>query len=248
MILVTGATGTIGSALVEVLTAAGEPFRTMSRRPSAGVRGDYADADSLRAAVKDVDAVFLLTPPGPSAPAQDLALLEAAAGVRRIVKLSAFGVDEGLAPWHEPGEEAVRSGDREWTILRPSMFASNVRWWQPSIRAGEPIRNFTGEGKLGVVDPRDVAAVAAVALTGGTSGVHTLTGPELLSTPEQVAILASVLGRPLSTVEAAGSEPGYAYVRSGRGAVVTDDVPRLLGRPARTFREWVVDHADTLGA
>ncbi|MFG1921510.1 NAD(P)H-binding protein [Cryptosporangium sp. NPDC048952] len=247
MILVTGATGTIGSALVSTLAAAGEPVRAMTRGaavPAATevVHGDYGDADSLRAAVQGVDAVFLLTPPDPAAPAQDLAMLEAAADVPRIVKVSAFGIDSGLAPWHEPGEAAVQAGDREWTILRPSAFATNALQWLPQLRAGEPVPNPTGDGKLGVIDPRDIAAVAAVALTGGAPGVHTLTGPEALSTPEQVAILASVLGRPLGTQAVDGSHPGHEFVRSGQGAVVTDDVPRILGRPARTFREWATDH------
>jgi len=253
MILVTGATGTIGSALVEVLAAAGEPVRAMTRRSAAFptgvevVHGDYADVESLRAATKGVDAAFLLDAAGPDAPAHDLAMLAAAADVPRIVKLSAFGIDHGLAPWHEPGEAAVQAGEWEWTILRPSMFASNALWWLPQIRAGEPIPNPTGDGGLGVIDPRDIAEVAAAALTRHVPGIRTLTGPETLTTPEQVEILAEVLGRPLTVADVDAPEPGYAYVRAGRGAVVTDEVPNVLGRPARTFREWALDHVATLG-
>ncbi|TQS40517.1 NAD(P)H-binding protein [Cryptosporangium phraense] len=246
MILVTGATGTIGSALVEVLAAAGEPVRAMARRrvamPPGGelVHGDYADAESLRAAAEGVDAAFLLDAAGPSAPKHDLAFLAAAGDVGRIVKLSAFGIDSGLAPWHEPGEEAVRA-TKDWTILRPSVFASNALGWRPQIDAGDPIPNPTGDGRLGVIDPRDIAEVAAAALTGRISGLYTLTGPEALSTAEQVDVLADVLGRPLAVADVDASEPGFAFVRAGQGAVVTDDVPRILGRPARTFRTWATE-------
>jgi uncharacterized protein YbjT (DUF2867 family) len=266
MILVTGATGTIGTYLVQVLAAAGEPVRAMTRRPEqavvpAGVEvvhGDFSDADSLRSAAKGAEAAFLLTEGGPSVGAHDLAFTAAAADaeIRRIVKLSAFGTDLGLLDWHQPGEAAVREGAWEWTLLRPPMFASNVFWWVPDLQAGGSVPNRTGDGGMGVVHPRDVAEVAAAALTGdGHAGqVYAVTGPEALSVPEQVAILADVLQRPFTTVEAtlagldAGSARAMEYVRSGRAAVVSDVVPSILGRPALTFRSWVEEHREQLVA
>ncbi|MER6345865.1 SDR family oxidoreductase [Streptomyces sp. NPDC001595] len=276
MILVTGATGTIGSDLVRQLAARGEKVRALTRDldrasvPSGVevVRGDYRDPESVRAAMDAVTAAFLVGVPGSGAQ-HDGELVDAAraAGVGRLVKLSAIGTgDPALGPsgaWHLPGERALRNSGAQWTVLRPSVFASNTLSWAPAIRAGEPVPNMTGAGRQGVVDPRDVSEVAARALleAGHSGRTYTLTGPEPVSVAEQAAVLAAVLGRPVTTrdlsveeardllagwgldAEAAeGVLAGNAYVRRGRNAVVTDDVPRVLGRPARGYREWAVDH------
>ncbi len=114
------------------------------------------------------------------------------------------------------------------------------------------------------MDPRDVAAVAVEALTDPRHDgrVHTLTGPELLSVPDQAAELSRVLGRPVETVEVSpeqfassgmGSSAarsiaiGTAWVREGHNAVVTDDVERVLGRPPTRFSDWVRDHVEAFG-
>jgi len=225
MILVTGATGTIGAEVVRQLTAAGERVRAMAREPSRAdvpadvevVRADFDDASSLERAVAGTRAVFLATAPGPAIPRHDTALLAAAraAGVAKIVKLSAIGTTmagepdrpAGRAPvkvgtWHRPGEEAIRAGGAAWTVPRPSGYASNTLRWAQAIRAGTPVPNMTGAGAQGVTDPRDVAAVAA-ALTSPAwhSRVLTLTGPEALSVPDQARLLSRVLGRPVRTVD-----------------------------------------------
>jgi uncharacterized protein YbjT (DUF2867 family) len=282
MILVTGATGTIGSEVLRLLARRGTPLRAMSRDPGRlpadsgiePVRADYADPESLRRAVAGVDSVFLLTAPGASVREHDLAMIHAvrSSGVRKVVKLSAVGGGEPGADgasrpsdWHEPGERALAASGLAWSALRPSWFASNALRWTGAIQAGEPVANMTGAGVQGVVDPRDVAAVAVEALLtdehDGTA--HTLTGPEPISVPDQVAVLAEELGRPIQTVDvppdaarrqmlAAGLDPsvvdvavrGHQLVRAGGNAVVTDDVARILGHPARTFRTWVRDHRD----
>ncbi|WP_434976430.1 NAD(P)H-binding protein [Streptomyces puniciscabiei] len=282
MILVTGATGTIGSDVVRQLAARGEKVRALTRDPArarvpAGVeavRGNFRDPASLRAALEGVTAAFLLRPPGPDE-GQDAALVAAAgaAGVRRLVKLSAIGTgDPAVGPsglWHLDGERAVRDSGAEWTVLRPSSFASNTLNWAESLRAGEPVPNMTGDGASGVVDPRDVAAVAVTALAdaGHAGRTYTLTGPEAISVPGQTAALADVLGRPVPVrnltpeetreflrtawgfdeERADGILSGVAYVRDGGNAVVTEDVPEVLGRPARTFREWAEDHKKAFG-
>ncbi|MGW0759070.1 SDR family oxidoreductase [Streptomyces sp. NPDC002814] len=277
MILVTGATGTIGSEVVRQLAARGAKVRALTREPAKAVvpsgvevvRGDYLDPGSLDAAMSGVTAAFLLGAPGPdSRHDQDLVAAARAAGVHRLVKLSAIGTgDPDVGPsgdWHVPGERAVRDSGGEWTILRPSTFASNTLSWAPAIREGKPVPNMTGDGLSGVIDPRDVAEVAArVLVDGGHAGrTYTLTGPEAISVPGQTAALASVLGRPIATqdlspdetrdhlltawgfdeAQAAGILAGTAFVRGGGNAVVTEDVPELLGRAARTYREWAEDH------
>lgn len=266
MILVTGATGTIGGEVVRLLAGRGERVRAMTRQdvalPGAEVvRGDFDDQPSLDDAVSGVAALFLLSAPGPWIARHDAAMLAAAraAGVRKVVKLSAIGA----VSWHEAGERALRSGELEWTVLRPSSFASNALRWAPAIRRGDAVQNSTGTGTQGVVDPRDVAEVAVQALTSDAhaSRVLTLTGPELVSVPGQVAVLAEVLGRDLAAVDispeeyheqliAAGLDAGFAetaangsrLVASGGNARLTDDLAQALPHPPRTFATWANDH------
>ncbi|WP_380280862.1 NAD(P)H-binding protein [Kitasatospora purpeofusca] len=265
MILVTGATGTIGSHVVRLLTEGGLPFRAMSRRERpGGVRADFDDPASLARAVAGVDTVFLLTvPPTPTAD-HDIALVTAAraAGVRKIVKLSAIGSGERfdgatVGAWHLAAEEAIEASGLVWTMLRPPSFASNVLWHRALIQAGEPIPNLTGDSRQAVVDPRDVAAVAVAAMTGDAHDGrrYDLTGPELLTFADQAAILEGVLERPVRITDTnaldrlpAGMRTGVGWARAGGAAYVTDHVPRVLGRPAGTFEQWARDHREAFAA
>ncbi|MCE7009682.1 SDR family oxidoreductase [Kibdelosporangium philippinense] len=259
MILVTGATGTIGRHLVPLLIDSGAAVREMSRRQGF----DFEDTESLTRALDGVDTVFLLSPPGDTVAKYDLALLEQAKNVHKVVKISAIHTGEPgfelTSAWHLPGEQALRSSDLMWTILRPTAFASNALAWLPQIEAGEPIPSFYGDGKNGVVNPRDIAAVAAQALLTDDHDkqTYTLTGPELLNTTQQVEILSDVLGKPLQTVDVSPDQAragmlaqgmpsesvefmlkGFEIVRNGGNAVVTDHVERVLGRSPATFRTW----------
>lgn len=280
MILVTGATGTVGTQVVRILAQRGESVRAMTRNPKRAsvpaqvVRADFDDRASLDAAVAGVDAVFLLDAPGPWIERHDLAMLDAvrAHGVGKVVKLSAIGTgedtDSRVGGWHLPGEEALRAGEAAWTILRPSSFATNTLSWAPMIRAGQPVANMTGNGAQGVIDPRDVAEVAVAALTtpGHERRTYTLTGPELLSAPDQVAALGTVLGRTIEVVDvpldvarqqmlAAGRDPefvdvamrGQRLIAEGGNARLTDDVASVLGRPARTYAAWAEEHRAAFG-
>ncbi|MEV0407761.1 SDR family oxidoreductase [Actinoallomurus sp. NPDC050550] len=278
MIFITGATGTIGRELIRILAAGGEKVRAMTRNPAnatslpAGVevvRADFTDPASLAKAVEGATAMFMLTAPGPWVVQHDEAMLAAArsAGVRTVVKLSAIGTGEKtdveVGDWHLPGEEAVRSSGLAWTVLRPSSFASNALRWADAIRAGTPIPNPMGTGVQGVVDPGDVAEVAARALTSPDHDgqVYTVTGPELLSVPDMAEQLGHVLGRTVETVHlplddyrdrlsAAGLDPAFVatavngarLVAEGGNATLTGDVERVLGRPARTFSAWAQGH------
>ncbi|MEV2210040.1 NAD(P)H-binding protein [Streptomyces sp. NPDC050997] len=276
MILVTGATGTIGSEVVRQLAARGEKVRALTRDPAKAVvppgvevlRGDYRDPGSLEVAMAGVTAAFLVGVPAPGT-WHDQALVAAAraSGVSRLVKLSAIGTgDPELGPsgsWHLDGERAVRDSGARWTILRPSAFASNTLSWADPIGAGEPVPNLTGDGLQGVVDPRDVSEVATRALVdpGHEGRTYTLTGPETIGVPGQAAVLAEILGRRVTARDLSAAEvrqyvlgwgldgkaadgvlAGTAYVRGGGNAVVTGDVPEVLGRTARTYREWAEDH------
>ncbi|MBF6298409.1 NAD(P)H-binding protein [Nocardia amamiensis] len=282
MIVITGATGTIGSEIIRQLADRGVPVRAVTRDPSraevpAGVevvRGDYTDLPSIAAAMDGAEAAFIVGVLGPEYVEGDRALIATArdVGVGRIVKLSAIGTgDAGLGrvgTWHLPGEQAARESGVDWTILRPSSFASNTLSWAEAIRSGKPVPNMTGDAAQGVIDPRDVSAVAVAALVSGEHAgrIYNLTGPELRTTHDLAATLADVVGHPVEVVEiaeseareymlasgmsaefAAGALAGQAYVRAGHNAIVTDDVRRILGR-ARTYAEWAADHASAFVA
>jgi uncharacterized protein YbjT (DUF2867 family) len=280
MILITGATGTIGSEVVRQLAARGVAVRAMTRDPDrarlpaevAVVQGDFEDAESLARVVAGVEAVFLLSAPGPWVPEHDRALVRAATsgGVRKIVKLSAIRSSEDglLGNWHSAGEQAVQESGLAWTILRPAGFASNALRWLPMIEAGDPIPNLTGSGVHACVDPTDVAAVAVEALLAAEHDgqIYTLTGPELLSVPDQVAQLSAVIGRDLRVIDvpldiaeqqmlASGLDPavvavairGAELTRTGADKTLSIDVQRVLNRPAATFRAWLEMHRAAFG-
>ncbi|CAM5440433.1 NAD(P)H-binding protein [Streptomyces chartreusis] len=283
MILVTGATGTIGSEVVRQLAARGEKVRALTRDPAAArvpsgveaVPGHPGDRASVEGAMAGVAAAFLVGVFGPDDAEQDRGMAEAAraAGVRRIVKLSSIGTGDprlaGFGRWHLPGEEAVRGSGLEWAVLRPSSFASNTLAWADAVREGTPAPNLMGEGKQGVVDPGDVAEVAVRTLLepGHTGRTYTLTGPETISASGQATVLGEILGRPVTLLSltadqrreqllGAGLGADYAdslmagarFIEEGGNALVTDDVPEVLRRPARSYREWAEDHRTPFGA
>jgi uncharacterized protein YbjT (DUF2867 family) len=185
-----------------------------------------------------------------------------------VVKISAIGTGARfgtatVGAWHQAAEEAVRASGLAWTVLRPSSFASNWLHAASAIRAGHPVPNLTGDGRQGVIDPFDIAAVAVAALVDGTHAgrTYTLTGPQLLSAPEQASQLAQVIGRPVTTVDVAptdahqqlrtsGMPPaaveatviGTSWARAGHNAIVTDEVARVIARPPATFRDWAQRH------
>lgn len=277
MILITGATGTIGSSIVTQLVADGVPVRAATRDPEnaafpAGVevvRVDYREPGTITAALTGIEAAFLNGLPGPGDTGADAALVAAAraAGARRVVKLSAVGTGDprlGIpGSWHVPGEDAVRASGLEWTILRPNTFASNTFSWIQPLAEGAPVPNLTGDGRQAVVDPRDVAAVAAAALRDPAhhGRTYTLTGPTRQTGREQAADLAVVLDRPIEVIDiaepdarafltAAGLSPafvegaliGQRFIRDGHNAQLSGDVAAVLGRPPSGYAEWAADH------
>ena len=195
--------------------------------------------------------------------------------MQRVVLLSSphqtphpfFQQPNPMAVLHAGLERLLTADGLEPTILRPGMFASNaVLWWAGAIRADGLVRWPYAAAETAPVDERDLAAVAARALTDEThvGGDHVLTGPESLSQAEQVRIIGEVLGRPAEMVELTpeefrteteGSWPRPVVdmlldawaATLGTPAYVTSAVQDVLGRPARSFRESVTDHAAAFG-
>jgi uncharacterized protein YbjT (DUF2867 family) len=276
MIVVTGATGNVGRALVTSLVGAGHAVTAVARGASgplpAGPRvtpvtADLSAPETLAPALPGADALYLLVP-GAGAGIDAPALLKgaAAAGAVRVVLLSsqAVGTRPGAVS-HAPMaaiEGAVRECGLEWTILRAGGLASNALAWAPALRAGQPVAAPYGDVALPVVDPADVAEVAAAALTDGThaSRTYVLTGPERVSPRRCTEILGTVLGRPVAFTEVSREE-ARARMLSVMPAPVADgtldilgrptpeetrispDVARVLGRPGRSFADWASRHA-----
>ncbi|MFE1591182.1 NAD(P)H-binding protein [Nocardia sp. NPDC058705] len=272
MIVVTGATGNVGRTLVQTLAAAGEQVVAVSRGTTepalpGGVRHQRADLtvpESLRPAFVGATALFLHDT-GISAHLMDpRAILELAksAGIQRVVQLSSQGVatrpeSASHGQLAHSFEEAVRGSGLAWTILRPGAFASNAYAWTESVRAERAVAAPFGEVGLPVIDPSDIAEVAAVALRedGHAGQVYTLTGPEL-STPRQRAEdLGVVLGEPIRFAEQTRAqahaqmlnfmpEPVVETTLDIIGAPtpeeqrISPDVNKVLGRAPHTFADW----------
>lgn len=277
MILVTGATGTVGRAVVNHLCELGEPVRALTRRPeTAGlpddvdvVPGDLGAPADLVAALDGVDRAFLLST-GPEIPRHDTILATAAAkaGVRHIVKLSSGRTGDETATdpipaWHRAGEQAVRDSGVACTMLRPLGFMSNALHWAATIRDQDTVYAPFGQGRIAVVDPADIAAVAARSLVepGHAGQVYTLSGPQSLSPGEQTEILSEVLGRRLRYVETSPADARAALLRFGVEPEMADaimalratalesftstahpTVAAITGCPARSFRDWALAH------
>ena len=276
-VLVTGATGRVGRAVVDLLLEAGVPVRALTRRPSAAaaelpadvevVTGDLTVPESLDAALRGVDAVFLVwTAPAATAP---LVVERLAASARRVVFLSSphqtphpfFQQPNPMAVLHADIERLIAAAGVQWTIVRPGIFASNALfWWAPAIRADGVVRWPYGAAETAPVDDRDVAAVAARTLyeDGHAGADYVLTGPESLSQAEQVRIIGDVAGRRVRfeelspdefRAETAGTWPRPVVdmlldawgATMGRPAFVTSRVADILGS-ARPFRQWVADN------
>ena len=270
MILVTGATGNIGGEVVRELAARGAPVRALVRergRPVLpegvdAVSGDLERPDTLGAALDGVGAVFLL-PGYPS-----VAGLLAPAGVHRVVQLSGASAEgdhrsDVVSSYMIESEGAVRGSGADWTILRPSAFMTNTLQWVPQLQAGDVVRAPFPGVRAAVLDPADVAAVAAEALLGeGHAGqVYRLSGPEPLLPADRVQILGTVLGRPLR-FEAQPDDEARAEMLAAMPAAYVDaffsfyvdgtldespvlpTVQELTGRPPRTFEQWAKAHRE----
>ena len=213
-VLVTGATGRIGSLVVDELLRAEASVRALTRRPEDAslhssvevVAGDFTVPSSLDAALVGVTAVFLVwTTTLAAAPA---VIARIASHRRRVVYLSApfrtphpfFQQPNPMRDLHAEVERLLANADLDVTILRPGMFASNaLHWWAPQIRKSDVVRWPYADVETAPVDERDVAAVAARALLDSrhAGGDYVLTGPESLSHAAQVRAIGDAIGRTL---------------------------------------------------
>lgn len=258
-ILVLGATGKTGRRVVTALEAAGATPRKASRATGF----DWADPTTWKQFLHGTTAAYVIAPEDPSL-ATPFTELAATSGLRRLVLLSGRGLDQlplEVFQGMHAAEKAVRASGVPWTILRANNFNQNFseQIWQPEIEAGRlslPIDD-TPEP---FVDVTDIAEVATLALTTDDHHGQTydLTGPQALTFTAAVAKIAKATGRPIEFVELTPAQYREALLaqgapeevatelngmfesmRAGLLATPTDDIPRLLGRPAKTFDAYV---------
>jgi uncharacterized protein YbjT (DUF2867 family) len=268
-ILVTGASGNAGSAVVRALAGSGIDGRALVRKEIAlpdgiqPVYGDLNQPESFVDALAGVSGIFLLS--GYDR-VEDLLGNALRAGVSKVVLLSSSSLDSAdtsnaVAAYHQAAEEAVKASGLAWTFLRPNSFMSNTLRWRDQLRAGDVVRVQFPEVAISTIHPLDIADVAVRAFTEDHAGlIHRLTGPVALTPPQQVEILGQAIGRPLTPYPMSRSEthdelqasmpPQYASAIEsffGEGIIdetsVNDSVERITGHPARTLQDWTRENA-----
>jgi uncharacterized protein YbjT (DUF2867 family) len=277
-ILIIGATGNIGRQVLSLLPAKSAQIRALTRDPEAAglprqveaVRGDLTRPETLDECLDGVDAVLLIwtAPAGAVVPALERITKYAS----RIVFLSSpyktahpfFQQPNPIRLLHAEIERLIEASGRQWTFLRPGMFALNaLGWWAPQIRGGCDVVRWPYVAALTApIHERDIAAVAVRALCddGHAGAEYILTGPQSLSQSDQISTIGDVIGRSLRLEEIPPEDARTELLTLmpavivnmlvdawaaaiGQAAFVTSTVAEITGVPSRTFRDWASDHA-----
>ena len=280
-ILITGATGNTGSLLVPALRDAGVDVRVFVRNESKAqpfkdkgvevVLGDLDKPETIAPAVEGVDKIYLLTWNGPTQEQQAKNVINAAkqAGTPYLVRHSMWGSEKSrIIKQGYAVDEAVKSSGLLWTILMPTFFMQNTMMAAQTIATDGVIYMNMKDGKLGMIDIRDIVDSALAVLTGsGYEGKnYILTGPEPISFHDVARTFSRVLGKDVKYVnvpdEAALQSmvgmgvpewiaQGYAELAQGFSENfanrATENVENLTGHPARSFEQFARDFAQAFG-
>lgn len=283
-ILVTGATGNTGSALVDLLTQRGAPVRVMVRGQGDGARfdaarvkvvvADFDDAESITAALAGAGRAYLVTPSSEKAAQQQIRFAEAAVktGVQHVVVLSQFGAELDspvrFLRYHAEVERRIRELGIGYTFLRPNLFFQGLLGFAPTIAASSRFFAPIGEARVSAVDVRDIAGVAAAALTepGHDGKIYTITGPAAITHAEIAAALSAALGREITFVDASpqmfadgmrgfmpawqlqGLVEDYAAYSRGEASEVYPTVADVTGRQPLSVEQFARDYAAAFAA
>ena len=244
-ILVTGATGNIGSQVVKQLSARGIAVRALVRNPEKAVdiagpgveivAGDFDKPETLDAALKGIEKVFLVSAGDLHLVEQQGNVIQAAqrAHVRHIVKVGAIRLNGPIAfvRWHAQTEQQILDADIAYTFLHPQVLMLNVLASASTIAAEGVLYAPMKDGKIGLVDVRDIAAVGVAALTenGHEGKTYEITGPELLSYADIATKLSKVLGKQVTYVDIPPEAARQGMLHMGMPQWLTDDVIALFG-------------------
>src|SRR6266403_3104608 len=277
MILITGASGNVGKEVLKQVAATEAKvraaFQTVTKAAAApsGVEiatMDYNKPETLQAALKGIERVFLVAPPTPNLPALERKAIDEIkqSGVRHVVKLSAMGGRDAIFPrQHADSEDYIKSSGVSYTFLRPNGFMQNfVTYNGATINSQNAFYGSQGDGKVSHIDIRDIGAAAVKTLTedGHEGKAYTLTGTEALSNARVAEILSDDTGREIKYVDlppeqfkqaliGAGLSEWNAdalvdlqqFYRAGGANGVTGDVEKLLRRNPISFEQFSRDHA-----
>lgn len=276
-VLVTGATGNTSSALVQALRRENVDVRAFVRNEAkakhlkdAGAEifiGDLDQPETIEAAVKGVDKIYLLTWNGPTQAQQGENVLKAAkrAGNPHIVRHSMWGSEKSrIIKQGDHVEELVKSSGLPWTLLKPTFFMQNTMMAAQTIASSGVIYFDVEDGKIGMIDVRDIVDVALAVLTGtGHEGkTYVLTGPEAISFHDVANTFTKVLGKDVKYVKVSSEAAlesmvsmgvpewiarGYGELMEGFSEgfanSTTDSVATLTGHQARSFEQFAHDFA-----
>lgn len=232
-------------------------------------QGDLEKPQTLDRAMAGVDRVYLASRAEPKLPEREGNAVDAArrAGVGFVVKVSVSGGPDSptqIGRWHWASEKHLQSSGIAATVLRPTLYMQGAFEWLPRIAAKAEFHVPMGDGKASVVDARDVAAVAVAALKsqGLPQRLYDVSGPEAITFDEIADAISEVAGRRVEYVDvtprqwrkewlAAGMPAWladdflvlYGAYRQGYGAGVSTAVADVTGKPARSFHDFVRDHA-----
>jgi len=280
MILITGASGIVGGKVLQEVAKSGNPVRAMYRSKEdaakvlSGVQpviADFGDAESLRGALNGVDTVYLVCSPVPQLVEWEGNMIDACkkANVERVVLNSALGAgsySKSFPSWHAKVEQRLTASGLGWTILRPNSFMQNVvSYYAPTIRSQNAFYSSVGSARMSYIDVRDIAAIAAQALTTDRHAgkTHELNGPEALSAAEVAGKISRLVGRSVQYVDIPAEAqrkslhgvgmPDWQvnallelqeYYTQGNGAQVDGLVEELLGRPAIRIDQYLAENLD----
>ena len=280
-ILITGATGNIGTELTKLLAAQNVPFRAMVRRMEDAksfadlenveiVVGDFNDEKTIADALRGMERAFLLTNSSEQTEMQQTVFVEAAnkAGIKHIVKLSQWAADKDspvrFLRYHAAVEDKIKDSGIAYTFLRPNLFMQGLLGFKDTIVNQNKFYAAIGDARISAVDVRDIAAVAAAALTedGHENKIYNLTGAEALSHKEMAEKLSKALDRQIQFVDvspeamrealikagfpdwqADGLIEDYAHYHRGEAAEITMGVLDATGNAPRSFDDFARDYA-----
>ncbi len=283
-ILITGATGNISSGIIAQLNGSGHSLRALVRNPEKaeelrrqGVEisvGDLEKPWTLGSAFAGVDTVWILAPPGPRAPEQCSNALWAAkqGGARHVVRMSAFGAAH-TAPTinsrlHALSDAELVGSGIPFTILKPHFFMQNLMMGAQSVAQQGAMYFALADGKMGLIDSRDISDFAAHVLTsaGHEDKTYTLTGPASLSMHQIATAIGNAIGKPVAYVPVSVDDARqsmaqmglddwtvnlmcdyYAAYSANWGDLVTDDFQRVTGKAPRSIEQFAKDFGGAFG-